>query len=288
MTSDQRFIEFREQLRQFGKNAIEGQFPDLIRPHFTEQLDTFTHERLRRLVQIVQDLATKPIAECSLLDLGCLDGFLAMEFAMQGADTTGLEVRPQNVLQGEILKSALTLHNMTFVVEDVRKITNLGPLTFDVILCSGLLYHLTAADAIELLSNMYKMTERLAIIDTHVALRSDVEVHVGESKFYGHFFTEHAEGDSEETKAARNWASWGNEHSFWFTKESLLNLLTMVGFNSVLEVQTPVMTYPLGADPVSTRVTLVAIKSPFANVISAPAMDGKRLLYREGEILKLH
>ena len=42
------------------------------------------HTRLRRVVQAIADLAPKPLDECRILDLACLDGQYAIECALQG------------------------------------------------------------------------------------------------------------------------------------------------------------------------------------------------------------
>ena len=61
--------------------------------------DTYTlapapDARLRRLVQVTSDLAGKPLSQLRLLDLACLAGHYAIEFAMQGA---GKECIPKEI-----------------------------------------------------------------------------------------------------------------------------------------------------------------------------------------------
>jgi hypothetical protein len=64
------------------------------------------------------------------------------------------------------------------------------------------------------------------------------------------------------------WASLDNERSFWFTRPSLFNLLTRVGFTSVYTCQTP-------AFPGQTldRDTLVAVKGSPQQLVSTPVVN---------------
>ena len=52
-----------------------------------------TSEKLRRIVQIVSALAGKPFSQLRMLDLACLEGLYAIEFARQGARSAGLFAR---------------------------------------------------------------------------------------------------------------------------------------------------------------------------------------------------
>ena len=47
--------------------------------------------RLRRIVQVVADVTSKPLEELRVLDLACFEGRYAIEFALQGAEVVGIE-----------------------------------------------------------------------------------------------------------------------------------------------------------------------------------------------------
>ena len=49
------------------------------------------HTRLKRVMQIMNDLSLKPLGLCRILDLGCLEGLFSFECALQGSNVTGLE-----------------------------------------------------------------------------------------------------------------------------------------------------------------------------------------------------
>lgn len=110
---------------------------------------------------------------------------------------------------------------------------------FDAIVCSGILYHLTADVALELIKRIYEMTDHAVVIDTQISLEAATTVDSGQRKYAGRLFAEHGANDSASTKPSRTWASADNEDSFWFTRPSLVNILADVGFTSVYECFTP-------------------------------------------------
>jgi 2-polyprenyl-3-methyl-5-hydroxy-6-metoxy-1,4-benzoquinol methylase len=232
------------------------------------------HTRLKRIVQIVTDLAGKPLSECRVLDLGSLDGLFSIEFAQQGAETVGVEVREANIKKAIFCKEVLNLNNLKFDQADVRNISVEKYGTFDVIICSGLLYHLTAADAIGLISKMYDLTNKIVIIDTHIALKSKKLFLNGNDKYWGLSYHEHKESHSQKQKSKKLWASWDNTESFWFTRPSLINILKKTGFTSVYECFTPEhINYGNPGLECHDRCTFVAVKGTKQNLISSPAAN---------------
>ena len=85
------------------------------------------------------------IAGKRLVDLGCLEGGYAVEFARDGFDTLGIEVRQSNFKNCQRVKAAtnlpqaINLPHLSFVCGDVRNLENPG--VFDAIFCCGILYH---------------------------------------------------------------------------------------------------------------------------------------------------
>ena len=102
--------------------------------------------------------------------------------------------------------------------------------TFDVVLCLGVLYHLPATQACELVETIASVGTDLAIIETQVSLSPRRAVTHNGHTYWGMDYPE------DTTLPA---ASLDNETSFWLTKPSLLNLLTHVGFSSIAEAHTP-------------------------------------------------
>jgi len=73
-------------------------FYDIPLPHglWTRGNEGLPHTRLKRVLQVASDISLKPLSECRVLDLGCLDGLFSIEFGLQGAQVTGIEVREAN------------------------------------------------------------------------------------------------------------------------------------------------------------------------------------------------
>lgn len=246
-------------------------------PHGLTTLDqpSEPHYRLIRVMQIVADLLGKELSQCRVIDLGCLDGFFSIEFARHGAKTVGIEVREANIKKAEFCRDALGLDNLEFFLDDVRNVSAEKYGHFDIVLCSGILYHLEANDAIRLLAKMYEMCGRLTIIDTHFALDPQVEGKVNDLEVFGSEFIEHAPGTSREEKIKSIWASIDNDRSFWFTRSSLVNLLSRQGYASVYENYLPVNVYR----PARDRGTFVCVKGSRFQPLSCPLEDRKEMTY---------
>ena len=166
-----------------------------------------------------------------IADLGCLEGGFTVKFARLGfAEAIGFEVRPSNFANCMFVKNGLTLPNLHFVNDDVWNLEKYGP--FDVIFCSGVLYHFDRPKAF--LDLLARMTRRVAIIHTHYATvapiaayqLSDLDENEG---LPGRWFQE--PGSCSDHK----WASWTNERSFWVQKEYLIQAIHDAGFPMVFE-----------------------------------------------------
>jgi len=235
-----------EQELRKRKAAIEAQFGPWIADNIPlpHGIETNPHRPgptrgLRRAVQVIADLSVKPWNQLRILDLGSLEGGFALEFASQGAQVLAIEGRESNNAHARFAAEALDLRNVQFVTDDVRNLTPDKYGQFDVVFCSGILYHLTGEDACRLLASVVKVCKRLAIIDTHVGLKPRVSFRWQGHSYSGFVYREHAPEATPEAKAQQKEASLDNVTSFWFTKPSLLNLLRDVGFTSVCEVLSP-------------------------------------------------
>ena len=168
-----------------------------------------------------------------ILDLGCLEGLFSIECAQQGAKVLGIDARHRHIRKANFAKSCLDLPRLRFVVDDVRNLELERHGRFDAIICSGLLYHLPAADAVDLVRMMHKMARRMVIVDTHVSLNPKKRVRLRRRAIMGESYREHDEGDSEERMEQRDLRSYGNRMSFLFSRPSLMNLFMATGFSKL-------------------------------------------------------
>ena len=278
------FIERRleELQQQYGQWSFDIPLPHGV---WTRGNEKIPHTRLKRILQVAHDLCPKPLGQCRVLDLGCLDGLFAVEFALHGADTVGIEVREANIRKAMFCQQVLELANLRFLQGDVRDISEATHGKFDIIVCSGILYHLTAEDAFELVAKMFGMTKRLVIIDTHVALQARKNRVLAGNEYYGDVYREHRKQTTQEQKGKKLWASWDNSTSFWFTRPSLVNMLNRTGFSSVYEAFAPLhLNFGRPGLECADRCTFVAVKDEACPLSASPAANGLQESWPEGSL----
>jgi 2-polyprenyl-3-methyl-5-hydroxy-6-metoxy-1,4-benzoquinol methylase len=225
--------------------------------------------KLRRILQSVSDIAQKPLRELRILDLACLEGLYAVEFARHGAQVVGIEVREANIEKARFAKDVLALDNLELVQDDVRNVSPDKYGHFDVVLCLGILYHLDVPDVFSFLTRISEVCRAFAVIDTHVGTPERSYSHGGKL-YWGSMYHEHAADATPEFKAKQIWASIDNPISFWFTRNSLLNALSHVGFTSAYECHTP-------AEPEkpADRMTLLAMKGSPQRMLGSPLLTDR-------------
>ncbi len=223
--------------------------------------------RLRRLTQVIADVLGKPLSEARVLDLACLEGHYALEMGLHGARVVGTDIREANLVKARYAQGALGLGNVEFVREDVRDLRRERFGGFDVVIASGILYHLDVPAVFEFVQHVYDVCDRLAVIDTQIALSPRVTVEYQGRSYSGLWYQEHEERRDASQRYRDFWASIDNTWSLWLTEPSLYNLLTDVGFTSILRVEGPQM--PVGPD----RQMYLAIKGERAPIRSSPVTD---------------
>jgi SAM-dependent methyltransferase len=221
----------------------------------------------RRLLQIVYPEGLKGR---SIVDIGCLEGGFTTEFARLGMIATGIEVRESNYRNCLRVKAATNLPDLQFVRDDATNISNYGP--FDAVFICGLLYHLDRPK--QFLTDTARICRRVLFLETHVTHAertpsvdiyklSDLTENEG---LRGRWFPEYRDVTPEELDRMK-WASWSNKRSFWVQKEFLLQLLSDLGFDLVLEqfdCDKDIVgqwTTATGWRKTNSRVLLAAIKS---------------------------
>jgi SAM-dependent methyltransferase len=193
---------------------------------------------LRSVRHILNLIYPAGLAGKSIVDIGCLEGGFATEFARLGLHATGIEVRDSNYQNCLRVKAGTNLRNLRFIKDDANNIGNYDP--FDAVFVCGLLYHLDWPR--RFLTAASKVCRRVIFLETHVA--SDLEVpanrlyHLSDVTEHeglrGRWFREYDRTPDMQLDQMK-WASWSNSYSFWIQKEHLVQLLRNLGFDIVLE-----------------------------------------------------
>lgn len=169
--------------------------------------------RIAHVLHLIRNYA--PTEPLRVLDLACRTGAFSVALGGQGMKVLGIEGRQDN------LDEAPEHPNVTYELADVRLLSRQRHGTFDVVLCLGLLYHLDAQGALNLLRAMAEVTTGMAILDTHISCDGTEVVEVEGRTFNGHIYPE-PDGP---------WSSIGNNASWWFTAQSLQELAALASWN---------------------------------------------------------
>ena len=201
--------------------------------------------RVETFRSVFRDFGFADLRGVSILDLACLDGLFAIEYARAGAITTGIDIRESNLDRARFAANALGLNNASFLQDDVRNLSVDEHGKFDIVLCCGIFYHLAFPDSLEFLRRMRTVTNRLCLLDTHISFedfklpdyqlsRLKVARH-GRHEFLGRVYQEHKAGTGLRERLKAVSSSVTNDESFWFTRPSLYKALRIAGFDSIYE-----------------------------------------------------
>ena len=174
------------------------------------------------------------------VDLGCLEGGLSFELRRAGLEVLGVEGRAENFAKCLLIKDFYqALGGLDFLLSDVRAFEPAQ--AFDVVVCSGLLYHLD--DPASYIGKLGQLTKPggMLYLDTHVAPAED---DLAQSAFVAELsaFKSTRSGDCEiryreyRENVALPESSIGNAVSLWMDTASHLQLLARAGFGRVFEL----------------------------------------------------
>lgn len=231
----------------------------------------------RRVIQVVCDLARRPLSGLRILDLGSAHGAYSIELAGRGAHVLGIEGREAWLEQARRAQQNASLTNVQFVRDDVRNLSRERYGEFDIVLCLGILYHLDAPDVFEFVETIAEVCRDFAVIETKFAA-APVLSHVWQgNRYWGMSTCEHPPGAALDHKLKNLGASLDNENSFEFTRYSLCNILRHVGFTSVYDCLNPMAYLSVGAERQfkmwGNRLTLAAVKGQSVSLSAAPELD---------------
>ena len=196
------------------------------------------HPLVQAVARMLRAVFPDGLAGRSIVDIGCLEGGYATEFARLGMASTGIEVRESNFQNCLLVKSRTNLPQLSFIRDDANNIANHGP--FDAAFVNGLLYHLDQPR--RFLTDLAKVCRKVVFLQTHIALSVPTEaiaLHrlsplTENEGLKGRWYPEYDELTPEQLDQAK-WASWSNNRSFWVQKEYLIDLLRQLGFGVVVE-----------------------------------------------------
>lgn len=173
----------------------------------------------------------------SVLELGPLEGgHTAMMHAMGAKHIVAVEANERAFLKCLCIKEVCDLHRATFRFGDFRKYLDETSTAFDVIVASGVLYHMT--EPLKLLSGLCARTDRL-FLWTHYydeGLRdrtlpfSAPETIV----FEGRSYTGSRRLYPARAMRRKSYAGGSARHAMWLTRDSILDFLQARGFACVV------------------------------------------------------
>ncbi len=138
------------------------------------------HEtRLRMVTEaVLANLTAKEIARARCLDVGCHEGFYAVEMAKLGFHrVVGIDAREESLRKARFVARALRERRLTFRRLNAECVSPASIGTYDVTLFLGLLYHVE--NPMLCLRNLSSVTQRLSVIETQVIDEVEGEVEWG-------------------------------------------------------------------------------------------------------------
>lgn len=225
-----------DEISGFTAHNIRLDDGTLTLPSADQSMDQ--HPVAQSVLRLLRVLYPAGLQGKTIVDVGCLEGGYATEFARNGMMATGIEVRPSNYERCRYVQDRVNLPNLRFVLDDAMNVGKHG--RFDVFFVCGLLYHLDQPR--KFLEEVARNCGKALILHTHVAHEhpSEGARHYQLSELCeneglrGRWYHEHGDIPKDELNRLK-WASWENNSSFWIQKEHLLQLLKELGFDLVFE-----------------------------------------------------
>lgn len=171
-----------------------------------------------------------------ILELGSLEGGHTYMLSQAGAATiTSIEANTNAFLKCLIVQNALKF-NADFILGDFRPYLDICTDTYDLLLASGVLYHMT--EPIKLLQDMAKVSRSIYIwthyYDADVILkRDDLKKKFESEPRVQHFGGREVISYKQSYLDALQWKGFcggSAATSYWVTKESILGVLSDLGF----------------------------------------------------------
>jgi len=174
-----------------------------------------------------------PVKDKSILELGPLEGAHTYQLEQLGAASiTSIEASRTSYLKCLIVKDLLNM-NVELLHGDFREYLKTCDKKYDIVLASGVLYHMT--DPISLLQDIAKITDNL-FLSTHYFSKKREDksalfdpnpiILSGNYKGYKHYYVNTDDADLI-LGGTKNF-------SIWMEKDDILSVLNNVGFNNIV------------------------------------------------------
>ena len=151
-----------------------GVWVELLKDWFKEWHEWRVRVLMPNIETLVELCVPGGMANTRVLDLGCWDGFYGFEFVKRGAlYLKGIDLREENLRQANLITRHFGYDNCDFELINVQDMKS-RPGTFDVSLCNGILYHLSAP--VEVLKAVGDATRSIIVISTYVTGDDDPDL----------------------------------------------------------------------------------------------------------------
>jgi SAM-dependent methyltransferase len=212
---------------------------------YTSDVDEF-YPAHREVMEVINHALAGRFSGRRIVDVGCLEGYHAVECALQGAEVVGIEGKHLNIKKCEFVKSVLGVDQLRLAQDDAKRVTRDRYGGFDVVIALGLIYHLD--DPFTFLDNIARLCDGFVVIDTLVALEDQPDsisdgwrpelselrrFEYRGREYHGRTYREYDSSAPQLEKDLSLTASLDNEHSVWLTEQSLIGLLRDLGFAQV-------------------------------------------------------
>ena len=142
-------------------------WPQVNAQHFRERAD-------RLFATLAQHVNS---TDCTLLDIGCADGYFAIEARKRGyRRVRGVDFRTDSIERARFAAAVFGLDEIEFNIGNVYHPQDLGDACYDVVICQGLFYHLS--NPVLALQNVRARTGRVAFMAGWTVIRPDPAFYV--------------------------------------------------------------------------------------------------------------
>ncbi len=211
--------------------SLPGEYSNL----HAGRIDLFQDPRLSWGMTEIGDLAGRHV-----LELGPLEG--AHTYMLEQANCasiTSIEGNPRAYLKCLVLKEVLRLQRARFLCGDFVEYLRAAPPKADLVIASGVLYHMTSP--VELLHLISRVTDCVFLWshyydDAAIAKQTQIR-----KKLTSRMASEY-QGFQHVLFRYEYWSSFGlkrfcggpNPHAFWMERRAILDALSFFGFNSIV------------------------------------------------------